>query len=144
MIAPNDFSSSVVKPPFDYQVKDLLLEYLLGDVQIVFETANDSLNIPFDLLVLARRIKICSVPINSVVSPRIDRPPAATKSSVATPKAGLTDNPLVASLPPQLVAKVRADSSTGSLTIRAAAPTSLSNKGTTVAIVLLSRLLPGC
>ena len=55
----------------------------------------------------AREAMICSHPINSPVSSKMQRAPLLTSRSKARPTAGFAVIPLVASLPPQIVQKLQ-------------------------------------
>ncbi len=60
--------------------------------------------------------RICSAPITSVVSLNILLPPRATSFSEAMPMAGFAAIPLVGSLPPHSIPKVKWDIGKGTLT----------------------------
>src|ERR1700733_64913 len=54
----------------------------------------------------ARRVRRCSAPYISEVSPMMLVPPWATSKSEAMPRAGLAVTPLLPSEPPQLVPRM--------------------------------------
>ena len=62
----------------------------------------------------ARRIMMASVPQSSVVSVRMDVPPAASSISEARPRAGFAASPEKASVPPHLRPNRNADNGQGS------------------------------
>ena len=57
----------------------------------------------------ARRARMCSAPISSVVSERMVVPPASTTRSETTPTVGLEAIPEVASEPPHSVPTIKAE-----------------------------------
>ena len=114
-IAPSDFSSSVEIPE----------RMLAGTGSIVrmsspVESARRSVSATTAASSsatagrAARRIRMCSAPITSVVSPKIAVPPAATTRSNIAPIAGLPATPEVGSDPPHLTPSVSSETGQGS------------------------------
>ena len=59
--------------------------------------------------VAARFARMCSAPINSVVSLKMEQPPSFTSRSLSSPMTGLAARPLVGSLPPHSVPTISSD-----------------------------------